>query len=202
MDRLVLTDGQWGKSESLCLGKPGDPGRSGTNDRLFVEAVLWIARTGSVARLATVIRPLEQRFHALSRLGQSRRVQAAVRRRLNPDMEYAMVDSTIVKVHRHGQSAKGDQAIGRSKGGMTTKILALTRCAGQPHPFCPSAGTALRYGLCSAAAPMPNQDRRTILSRQHALGRDYRFRQRCQWVLDGCGIEPRCLQSCNHLGPA
>jgi hypothetical protein len=122
--------------------------------------------------------------------------------RLNPDMEYAMVDSTIVKVHRHGQSAKGDQAIGRSKGGMTTKILALTRCAGQPHPICPSAGTALRYGLCSAAAPMPNQDRRTILSRQHALGRDYRFRQRCQWVLDGCGIEPRCLQSCNHLGPA
>ena len=24
-----------------------------------------------------------------------------------PDMEYAMVDATIVKVHRHGQSAKG-----------------------------------------------------------------------------------------------
>ena len=23
-----------------------------------------------------------------------------------PDMEYAMVDATIVKVHRHGQSAK------------------------------------------------------------------------------------------------
>jgi len=24
-----------------------------------------------------------------------------------PDMEYAMVDATIVKVHRHGQGAKG-----------------------------------------------------------------------------------------------
>jgi hypothetical protein len=24
-----------------------------------------------------------------------------------PDMEYAMVDATIVKVHRHGQDAKG-----------------------------------------------------------------------------------------------
>jgi transposase len=33
--------------EPLCLGKPGDPGRSGKNNRLFVEAVLWIARTGS-----------------------------------------------------------------------------------------------------------------------------------------------------------
>ena len=38
-----------------------------------------------------------------------------------------MVDATIVKVHRHGQAQRGSQgqAIGRSKGGMTTKILAL-----------------------------------------------------------------------------
>src|ERR687883_237729 len=47
MDRFVLTDAQWAKMEPLCLGKPGDPGRSGKNNRLFVEAVLWIARTGS-----------------------------------------------------------------------------------------------------------------------------------------------------------
>jgi hypothetical protein len=43
-----------------------------------------------------------------------------------------MVDATIVKVHRHGQGAKGDanQAIGRSNGGMTTKILAVTDALG------------------------------------------------------------------------
>jgi transposase len=47
MDRFVLTDAQWAKMEPLCLGKPSDPGRSGKDNRLFVEAVLWIARTGS-----------------------------------------------------------------------------------------------------------------------------------------------------------
>src|SRR3954467_784332 len=47
MERLVLTDAQWAKMEPLCLGKPGDPGRSGKDNRLFVEAVLWIVRTGS-----------------------------------------------------------------------------------------------------------------------------------------------------------
>src|ERR1700756_869393 len=47
MDRFVLTDAQWVKMEPLCLGKPGDPGRSGKDNRLFVEAVLWIVRTGS-----------------------------------------------------------------------------------------------------------------------------------------------------------
>src|ERR1700688_4196509 len=47
MDRFVLTDAQWAKMEPHCLGRPSDPGRSGGNNRLFVEAVLWIARTGS-----------------------------------------------------------------------------------------------------------------------------------------------------------
>lgn len=39
-----------------------------------------------------------------------------------------MVDGTIVKVHRHGQGAKGgtqSQAIGEFRGGLSTKILAL-----------------------------------------------------------------------------
>jgi len=47
MERFVLTDAQWAKMEPHCLGKPTDPGRSGGDNRLFVEAVLWIVRTGS-----------------------------------------------------------------------------------------------------------------------------------------------------------
>ena len=47
MDRYVLTDAQWAKMEPHCRGKKSDPGRSGANNRRFVEAVLWIARTGS-----------------------------------------------------------------------------------------------------------------------------------------------------------
>src|SRR5438477_12941304 len=47
MERFVLTNAQWAKMEPHCLGKPTDPGRSGTDNRRFVEAVLWIVRTGS-----------------------------------------------------------------------------------------------------------------------------------------------------------
>src|SRR5215470_9488333 len=47
MDRFVLTDAQWAKMEPHCLGKLTDPGRSGSDNRRFVEAVLWIVRTGS-----------------------------------------------------------------------------------------------------------------------------------------------------------
>ena len=59
---------------------------------------------GSAARAG----PLEQRIHTLPRLGERgvwKRLFDAVSD--DPDMEYAMVDATIVKVHRHGQGAKG-----------------------------------------------------------------------------------------------
>ena len=48
MKRFIsLTDAQWEKMWRFCLGKPTDPGRMGGDARLFTEAVLWIARTGS-----------------------------------------------------------------------------------------------------------------------------------------------------------
>jgi transposase len=109
MDRFVLTDAQWAKMEPHCLGKPGDPGRSGTDNRRFLEAVLWIVRTGSPWR------DLPAHFGNWSTAYTRFRdwVAADVFVRLfeavaeEPDMEYAMVDATIVKVHRHGQGAKG-----------------------------------------------------------------------------------------------
>ena len=49
----------------------------------------------------------------------------------DPDFEYALVDGTIVRVHQHGAGAKGGtQAIGRSRGGLTTKIVALVDALG------------------------------------------------------------------------
>ncbi|MGY3292382.1 transposase [Bradyrhizobium sp. LM3.6] len=135
MDRFVLTDAQWAKMEPHCLGKPGDPGRSGKDNRLFVEAVLWIARTGSPWR------DLPAMFgHWNSTFTRFRDwVKADVWKRLfeaisdDPDMEYAIGR----RHHRQGPPPRSgrkrgtqSQAIGRSKGGMTTKILALTDALG------------------------------------------------------------------------
>ena len=93
----------------LCLGKIGDRGRSGSNNRLFLEAVLWIARTGSPWR------DLPPEFGKWNTVFKRFRdwVKADVFQKLfdavsdQPDMEYVMVDATIVRVHRHGQGAKG-----------------------------------------------------------------------------------------------
>jgi transposase len=42
-----LTGVQWLAIEPYCLGKAGDPGQTGGDARLFLEAVLWMVRTGS-----------------------------------------------------------------------------------------------------------------------------------------------------------
>ena len=39
MERYILTDAQWAKMEPFCLGKVTDRGRSGKDNRLFLEAV-------------------------------------------------------------------------------------------------------------------------------------------------------------------
>lgn len=45
--RYELSNEQWGRIEDLLPGKKGDPGRSGQDNRLFVNAVLWVLRSGA-----------------------------------------------------------------------------------------------------------------------------------------------------------
>jgi transposase len=114
MERFILTDAQWAKMEPRCLGKPGDPGRSGKDNRLVVEAVLWIARTGSPWRDLPLSfghwNSIFTRFRDWVKADVWQRLFDAVSD--EPDLEYALVDATLVdatlvKVHRHGQGAKG-----------------------------------------------------------------------------------------------
>lgn len=109
MDRLCITDAQWAKMAPHCLGKPTDPGRTGGDGRMFLEAVLWIARTGSPWRdLPPVFgkwNTVFKRYRDWVRADVFKKIFDAASD--DPDMEYVMIDATIVKVHRHGQGAKG-----------------------------------------------------------------------------------------------
>jgi transposase len=109
MDRTMLSDEQWARVAPLLPGKVGDPGRSGANNRLFLEAVLWIARAGAPWR------DLPEHFGKWNSVFQSFRrwARKGVFARLfeimsaDPDFEYAMIEGTIVRVHQHGTGAKG-----------------------------------------------------------------------------------------------
>jgi transposase len=107
--RLVLRDEQWTRIEPHCVGKESDPGGRGENNRMFVEGVLWIARTGSPWRdLPSAFghwNSVWRRFDRWSQSGVWHRIFAALAD--DPDFEYLIIDSTIVRAHQHAAGAKG-----------------------------------------------------------------------------------------------
>ena len=79
------------------------------NNRRFVEAVLWIARTGSPWRdLPDAFGNWNStwwRFRRWALKGVFEKVFQAMAG--DPDFEYVIVDGTLVRVHQHGTGAKG-----------------------------------------------------------------------------------------------
>lgn len=45
--RYELSEGQWQRIEPLLSGKGSDPGRTAADNRLFVNGVLWVLRSGA-----------------------------------------------------------------------------------------------------------------------------------------------------------
>ncbi len=108
-ERLILTDPQWARISGLIIGRPDQCGSTGRDNRMFVEGVLWLVRTGSPWRdlpkafgeWNTVFR----RFSRWSAKGVWLRVFEALAD--DPDFEYLIIDSTIVRAHQHASGAKG-----------------------------------------------------------------------------------------------
>ena len=45
--RYEVKDLQWSRIAPMLPGKLGDPGRTAADNRLFVNAVLWVLRSGA-----------------------------------------------------------------------------------------------------------------------------------------------------------
>lgn len=110
--RHELSDEQWAQIEPLLPGRKGDPGRSGENNRLFVDAVVWIAKTGALWR------DLPERFGNWNSVFQryNRWCKRGVWQRLHEvlgddmDLEHLLLDSTTIRAHQHAAGAKKGRA--------------------------------------------------------------------------------------------
>jgi putative transposase len=116
MPRKLLRDDQWERIQDLLPGKVSDPGATGKDNRLFVEAVLWIARTGSPWRdLDPALGKWHTTYTRFSRWGKTgvwQRVIEAVSS--DRDLEALFVDSTVVRAHQHAAGAKKKKVLKRS----------------------------------------------------------------------------------------
>ncbi|QHW28166.1 IS5 family transposase (plasmid) [Rhizobium leguminosarum bv. viciae 248] len=148
MDCDALRDDQWERIRGFVPG--GTRGKRGprTNNRLFLDALLWMARSGGrwrdlPERLGDY-RSVKRRYYRWIEMGVLDEMLAMLAR--EADLEWLMIDSTIVRAHQHAAGARkvkggGDaQGLGRSRGGLSTKIHAATESLGLPVRLIASPG--------------------------------------------------------------
>ncbi len=164
MRRYGLRDDQWDRIKDLLPGREGSVGVTATDNRRFVEAVLYRYRAGIPWR------DLPERFSDWNNTHRrfSRWAKSGVWKRMfqvlavDADNEYAMLDSTIVRAHQHSAGAKKDpdedQAIGRSRGGLSTKIRYPGRRTWQSDWLPPDRWRGSRSGWADHLLPEMQAD--------------------------------------------
>lgn len=107
MHRHELSDDEWAKVEKLLPRGPGRPSEAG--DRNFVNAVVWLTRTGAPWRdLPERFGPWKtvyNRFHRWATRGTWREIFRAVA--ISDEDVAGILDSTIVRAHQDAAGGRG-----------------------------------------------------------------------------------------------
>ena len=137
MRRHEISDDRWDAIKDFLPGQEGDPGATAKDNRLFINAVFWMAKTGApwrdlperFGKWNTVF----QRFNRWCKAGVFQRIMEKLQ---DADLEVLLLDSTTVRAHQHAAGAKGSnaqqEALGRSRGGFSTKIHVACDGLGKP----------------------------------------------------------------------
>nr|WP_255326053.1 IS5 family transposase [Sphingobium sp. 15-1] len=150
---MLITD-----APSHKLEPPEKPGRfiPRVDDRRVLNGILWRFRSGAPwAEIPERYGPSTtcyNRFVRWRKAGVWDRLLAAVSVGFNGEL--VMIDSTCMRVHQHGASGKkggpGDHGMGRSRGGLTTKLHALVDANGRPVSLRLTGGQV--HDACEAEA--------------------------------------------------
>jgi transposase len=124
-DRDRLSDAQWERLAPLmpggCKGKRGPR----TNNRLFMDALLWMARSGARWRDLPErfgdYRTVKRRYYDWVERGVLMSLFKALSR--DGDFEWLCVDATVIRAHQHASGAR------REKGGLMPRAWAARRAA-------------------------------------------------------------------------
>ena len=113
--RYELSEAQWVRIAPMLPGKAGDPGRTAADNRLFVNGVLWVLRSGAfwqhLPERYGKWKSVHARFTRWAKNGVWENVFGELIR--DRDNKYLMLDSTLVRVHQQAAGGKGGLRIRR-----------------------------------------------------------------------------------------
>jgi putative transposase len=111
--RYELTQAQWERIAPMLPGKSSDPGRTGADNRLFVNGCLWVLRSGAhwrdLPERYGKWKTLHKRFTRWAKAGVWDEVFASLIK--DRDNHYLMLDSTLVRAHQQAATGKGGPRI-------------------------------------------------------------------------------------------
>ncbi|OWK39122.1 IS5 family transposase [Fimbriiglobus ruber] len=141
-EQHAISDENWERIQDLLPGRPDQPGWTSPDNRLFMDAILWVAKTGAPWRDLPARfgkwNSVWRRFDRWCRKGTWPAVFETLQ---DPDLEWLIMDSTIIRAHPSAAGAKknpdgsggqDEQAFGRSRGGFGTKIHGAVNGLGLP----------------------------------------------------------------------
>ena len=151
MDRHDLTDQQYARLELLLPPerppKGSQGGRPFVSHRRTINGLLWLDRTGAPWRdIPERYGPwstLASRFYRWREQGIWQRILDALQEQADEegllDWEIHYVDGTVIRAHQHAAGAAGSdaerEALGRSQGGVSTKVHVRAEGHGKPMTF-------------------------------------------------------------------
>jgi transposase len=105
--RHAISDEHWERIQGFLPGLEGDPGVTAKDNRLFIDAILWIGKTGvpwrDLPERFGKWNSVARRFARWSAKGVWERVFHALQ---DPDLEWLLLDSTVIRAHQHAAGAK------------------------------------------------------------------------------------------------
>lgn len=107
-----------GADSRVSSGPDWDAGSSGVDNRLFVDAILWMGSNAARWRDLPAVFGKWSAVHTRFRRWSHRGVWERLFHILadTPDFEYVLINSTISKVHADTTGAKGGLKLPRSAG--------------------------------------------------------------------------------------
>ena len=124
--RYDISDKDWALLEPRLPGQAGQWGGVAQDNRLFINAVFWILRTGSPWRdLPPDYGGWKNTHRRLCRWRDKGVWEFLLERLIDePDYEWLMIDASHCKVHPHAAGARGEnQGMSRAKGGSTRSYI-------------------------------------------------------------------------------
>jgi transposase len=141
LHRHAISDADWDRIKDLLPGQAGQHGGVAEDNRLFIDAVLYVARTGIPwadlpARFGNP-NSVWRRFDRWAKAGRWDPILAALR---DPDLDILILDSTAVRAH---PCAAGAKKSGTAPAARPSRPSAAAGAASAPRSTGASTGSGI-----------------------------------------------------------